>query len=1016
MDERRPIIIFSDQKEEQLLHDMSLLCSRMQKGQLLKASALALYPIYNHLNIYKKRLTLSVLWAFVSILSVLVSCGDGRTERPSDRAAHSSHSEHADSAAVVDLSGRGREMGELLSDFDRQHGKRRTAAAQPVFDLLYREEMTDSLLKAAPGIPADSLDMLVWYWAAEYLYETQDYAEGLRCATRALPLTYRSCDLQLQSDCERLLGLFHFRLSDYVQAIEHTRKSLEIGRKGGDMSRISSSLNTLAGICLVAKQLDDGERYILEAIRYSTAAGDSNRVAIQYGMASEIYHIMGKPQQALAYARRACEMDEARGNTAKVGIRLSQMAAAQMALGQDTEAERSLMRAIPILEKAGNRQSLSICRNQTGELLNRRGAHEEAARYFRQAVDEFAARKDMYNESRARMGLYEALKGTNPAEAGQHLLRYATLKDSIYHHDMEQNVSSYNVRYKTEELALQQARERAEKRVILIGSIALIAVLLLIVITLIYMGKVRRRNHRLLKQVSRLREDFFTNITHEFRTPLTLILGLSHELQQSPTDSPAKIYDKAKTIERQGNGLLTLINQLLDISKIKSAVGNTDWRSGNISAYLAMIVESYRDFARSRNINLQFFSKGEVEMDFVPDYAVKVMNNLLSNAFKFTPAYGKVSVLVWRESDRLRIDVSDTGDGIDQEQLKHLFEPFYQGKSHAQHVGTGVGLALVKQIMDAVEGWITVESASGQGTTFHISVPIRHHGMPSITTATEQILPLLPEVMPDPQDSDSEDNACRLLIIEDNADVAAYIGAQFADRYALSYATDGAAGLEKAFTLVPDLIITDLMMPGMDGLDVCRQIRGNEIVNHIPIIVVTAKITEEERIKGIEAGADAYLAKPFNSDELRTRVEKLLESRRLLQEKFAKISLEIKENEKQDLDISQEADLRFLAKVSDFVYRQLSQNQAVDVSTVSSVMCMSPRQLHRKINALTGYAPSAYIQRLKIRKARNLLDKDFTISFMEVADQCGFDAYPNFVRAFKNVCGVTPTEYRRRDN
>ena len=181
------------------------------------------------------------------------------------------------------------------------------AAAQPIFDLLYREEMTDSLLHATPGMPADSLEMLVWYWAGKYFYEVQDYNEGLRCATRALPLTYRAGDLMLQSDCERLVGLFHFRMSDYAQAIKYAQKSLESSRRHGDLSRTSSSLNTLAGICLVAKQLDDGERYILEAIRYSTAAGDSNRMAIQYGMASEIYHVMGKAQQALDYARRACE-------------------------------------------------------------------------------------------------------------------------------------------------------------------------------------------------------------------------------------------------------------------------------------------------------------------------------------------------------------------------------------------------------------------------------------------------------------------------------------------------------------------------------------------------------------------------------------------------------------------------------------------------------------------------------------------------------------------------------------
>lgn len=961
-------------------------------------------------------LLLDALCALLAVATLLTSC-DGRKNRPADGIAYSPAG-HANSAAV-DLSSESREMGQLLSDFDRQSGKRRTAAAQPIFDLLYREEMTDSLLKAGVNMPADSLEMLVWYWAGEYFYETQDYAEGLRCATRALPLTYQFGNPILQSDCEQLVGLFHFRMSDYVQAIEHTRKCLAIDRQHGDMGRISSSLNMLAGICLVAKQLNDGERYIHEALRYSTAAGDSNRMAIQYGMASEIYHAMGKDRQSLDYARLAYELDEARGNTAKVGIRLSQMAAAQIALGQDAEAERSVTRAISILEKAGNEQSLSICHNQKGELLNRRGAHDEAARYYRLAAEAFAARKDMYNESRARMGLYEALKGSNPAEAGSHLLRYANLKDSIYHHDMEQNVSHYNVRYKTEEMAMQQARERAEKRVILIGGIALVSVLLLVVITLIYMGRVRRRNHLLLKQVSRLREDFFTNVTHEFRTPLTVILGLSHELQ-TPIDDPEEIADKARTIERQGNGLLTLINQLLDISKIKSAIGNTDWRTGNLSAYLSMIVESYRDYARSRNITLQFIAKDEVEMDFVPDYVVKVMNNLLSNAFKFTPAYGKVSILAWREGERVLIDVSDTGEGMDKEVLKHAFEPFYQGKNQtSKAAGTGVGLALVKQIMDAVEGRITVESAPGRGTTFHITIPIRHRGLQPITTATEPNRPLLPEVMPALQDSDGEDNARRLLIIEDNADVASYIGAQFADRYAVSYATDGNVGLEKALALVPDLIITDLMMPGMDGLEVCRRVRANEIINHIPIIVVTAKITDAERIEGIAAGADAYLSKPFNSDELRTRVEKLLEGRRMLQKKFMQTVVERKEEVKPQADEAEEeaqlseSDLRFLAKVTDTIYLNLNRQKDIDVSLIASTMCMSNSQFYRKINALTGYRPSAYIRRIKINRAKSLLHENRQISLSEVADRSGFNDYSNFVHAFKDVCGITPTAYRK---
>ena len=969
------------------------------------------------------RLLCHTLCALLLIAATLItSCHRSGKDAPSSDTALAPAPVATDTAKRADTSERGREMERLLNDFEQRRGESRTATADTIFDLVHRAEITDDRLQATPGMKVDSLNMLVWYWAGEYFYRTQDYTLGLHYALRALQLFYRHGDPPSQSDCEQLVGLFYFRMSDCVQALEHTRKCVELDRRQGDQSRISSSLNMLAGICLVARQLEDGERYVLEALRYSMAAGDSNRIAIEYGMASEIYLAMGRPQESLSYARQAYDMDEARGNTAKVGIRLSQIAAALIELGQDEEAERAVLRAMPILEKAGNEQSLSMCHSQMGTLLNRRGAHAEAARYYRQAAESFAARKNMYNESRARMGLYEALKDADPAEASRQLLRYAALKDSIYHHDVEQTISHYNVRYKTEELALQQARDR----IMLAAGVVLIAVLLLIVAILIYMSRVRHRSHRMLKQLSRVREDFFTNITHEFRTPLTVILGLSRELQ-SPSAEPDETQDKARTIERQGNGLLSLINQLLDISKVKSAVGNTDWRHGNISAFLSMTVESYRDYARSRGIDLQFFSKGKVEMDFVPDYVVKVMNNLLSNAFKFTPAHGKVSVLCWREDDLLRVDVTDTGQGMDKESLKHVFEPFYQGRNQtADGLGTGVGLALVRQIMDAVEGRITVESKPNQGTTFHLSAPIRNRCRRPIETEVDPSTPQLPEAASELLDTESEDSACRLLVIEDNRDIAAYIGSQFTDRYAVSYATDGNAGLDKALTLVPDLIITDLMIPGMDGLEVCRRVRANEIINHIPIIVVTAKITESDRIAGIAAGADAYLSKPFNSDELRTRVEKLLEGRRMLQEKFMQTVVTPREEEPKNQDVEakpdeepseptqlSKADLCFLAKVTDAVYLQLSRQKEFDLSLIATSVCMSYSQFYRKVNALTGYKPSAYIRRIKINKAKILLREDPKMNFGEVANRCGFSDYSNFVHAFKDVCGITPTAYRR---
>ena len=538
------------------------------------------------------------------------------------------------------------------------------------------------------------------------------------------------------------------------------------------------------------------------------------------------------------------------------------------------------------------------------------------------------------------------------------------------------------------------------------------ALLILIgaLVIFLYLQRIHRRNHLELKKMAAMRENFFTNITHEFRTPLTVILGLSRDLQE--VDS-VETKEKAQVIERQGKGLLALINQLLDISKVKSAVGRPDWKNGNIVAFLTMIVEGYHDYARSHNIDLQMFAEGEIVMDFIPDYVVKVMNNLLSNSFKFTPAYGKIRILVKRVDEQLHIAVSDTGKGISKETLQHVFEPFYQDENNTQHVGSGVGLALVEQIIRAVNGSITVDSELGKGTTFHISLPVSNRCQQKVSLEAEKNTPVLPETAVELTDSSSEDNDCRLLIIEDNRDIAAYIGSQFAGSYAVSYAENGKDGLEKALELVPDLIITDLMMPGMDGLEVCRQVRANEIINHIPIIIVTAKITEEERIRGIEAGADAYLSKPFNADELRTRVEKLLEGRKLLQAKFATLPAELKKTEEQEDNAPKDVDLRFLARLSSIVYMLLSSNKDVDVTNIASHMCMSSRQFYRKVNALTGYTPSAYILRLRIKRAKTLLANSPQLSLGEVADKCGFTDYSNFVRAFKNVCGVIPTDYRR---
>ena len=274
-------------------------------------------------------------------------------------------------------------------------------------------------------------------------------------------------------------------------------------------------------------------------------------------------------------------------------------------------------------------------------------------------------------------------------------------------------------------------------------------------------------------------------------------------------------------------------------------------------------------------------------------------------------------------------------------------------------------------------------------------------------------MPIYPHIEADLQDSECEqDEPCRLLVIEDNHDIASYIGSQFEDHYSVSYATNGEEGFRRAVELVPDIIITDLMMPELNGIDLCRQIRSNEVVSHIPIIVLTAKVSEEERLKGLEAGADAYLTKPFNTTELRIQVERLLDSRKTLRQRFAQIVLKKQEKDESETNDLEEDDITFLTKVSAIVDQQIIQNKNTNVEEIAASLYMSSRQLHRKIRALTGYAPSAYILRLKIRKACELMDEDSEMSLTDIAYQSGFDTYSNFSRSFKSICEVSPSKYR----
>ncbi|MEM0995422.1 MAG: ATP-binding protein, partial [Bacteroidota bacterium] len=385
-----------------------------------------------------------------------------------------------------------------------------------------------------------------------------------------------------------------------------------------------------------------------------------------------------------------------------------------------------------------------------------------------------------------------------------------------------------------------------------------------------------------LQEVNQLKSRFYTNITHEFRTPLTVILGMSQE---------EKDFGKArKLITRNGKKLLGLINQLLDLSKIDTGHLTPNYQQIEIVSFTQYIGESFQSLADRKYIRLTIYSEiKELYLDMDEEKYRQIISNLLSNAIKFTRESGKIILHLVQRGDHLLVKVTDNGYGIEATQLPHIFDRFYQVENaqSKQGEGTGIGLALVKELVQLLGGKIEVESKVNVGTTFSIQFPIRRTSSRKIESF-DHITPLASDfsaatdMMAEMQLEDGD--LLRLLLIEDNADVVIYIQSLLSTQYELLIANNGEEGIQKAIEHSPDIIISDVMMPKKNGFEVVETLKQDIRTSHIPIILLTAKATQEDKIEGLKYGADAYLMKPFNKEELFIRLNNLIKVRQQLQQ------------------------------------------------------------------------------------------------------------------------------------
>jgi signal transduction histidine kinase/DNA-binding response OmpR family regulator len=513
-----------------------------------------------------------------------------------------------------------------------------------------------------------------------------------------------------------------------------------------------------------------------------------------------------------------------------------------------------------------------------------------------------------------------------------------------------------------------------------------------------------------LKELDNIKTQFFTNISHELRTPLTLLTAPIQELLiRYPTDSLLPL------MNRNAQRLMTLINQLLDISKLEAGQMTLEMAQTNVPKYLNTLVTSFASLADSKDLSFQFRQNTQTAEGFIDhDKIDKIVNNLISNAIKFTPEGGHVQVDSHISADEkwLTITVADTGIGIPSEKLPKIFDRFYQvdGSVNRKYEGTGIGLALVKELVEVLQGSIDMESTVGKGTTFVIKLPIDYMTWKkNIVEISQQpksqqtVLATDSEASPLP--AGLSDEVDMLLIVDDNADIRAYIRSIFEAKYQIVEAANGREGIVKAQEITPNLIISDLMMPEIDGFEFCKYLKNNELTSHIPVIMLTAKANIESRIEGFELGADDYLIKPFNAKEIQVRVKNLIEKQQKLQEYFSGKTIDLKPNEIRINSI----DVVFINKAKEILEKHLS-NKDFGAEEFAREMALSQKQFLRKLKALTNLTINEFIRDFRLQRAANLLSQK-AANISEIAFQVGFESLSYFAKTFKEKFGKLPSEY-----
>ena len=532
-------------------------------------------------------------------------------------------------------------------------------------------------------------------------------------------------------------------------------------------------------------------------------------------------------------------------------------------------------------------------------------------------------------------------------------------------------------------------------------------ILLLLIGIMVYIYRTILMKRRIEEEANKAKLQFFTNISHELRTPLTLIADpVNYIIHDDNLNSQQR--SMLQIVQRNVLVLTQLVSEILDFRKVQNGKMELRLSDFNLAESMKQWIMLFSASAQKKHIAISMNAPDAVMLRADQDKIERICYNLLSNALKYTSEGGEITLTAKEENGRVMISVADNGCGISSDELPYIFDRFYQAKNAGR--GTGIGLAIVKAFTELHHGEVSATSVEGKGSTFTIHIPVRQKG--EVTNQpTEKV-----EQLVEPSSAQEVPNQARhideliqpyqtdkpeVLIIDDNIDIRTYLRSVLSEKYNVSEAADGKVGLELARKIVPDIVLSDIMMPVMDGLAFCQQLKTDKAISHIPVILLTARSLDEQRAEGYEHGADAYLSKPFSLRLLLSRIDNLIESRKKLNQTWSK---GVEDDEIGN--ISNEIDKSFLKQLRKIIQENLA-NSDLSVEQIGDEIGLSRVQLYRKVKALTGYSPVEIVRKARLTRARHLLQTtERTVS--EVAYAVGFSTPSYFSKCYKDEFGENP--------